>query len=129
MDKQWGPTVQHRELYGVSWDRSWWKEYKKGMCIYIHIYIYICMYVWLGHFAVQQKLALHCKSTIIKNFLNIYNLLFKMICVVFLHFCFAFSLTSWCFLRSLTRETTSTPVLSQNLLVVRLILRHFLTLL
>ena len=25
------------------------------------------MYVWLGHFAVQQKLAQHCKSTIIKN--------------------------------------------------------------
>ena len=30
---------------------------RKGMCI--------C--VWLGHFAVQQKLVLQCKSTTIKN--------------------------------------------------------------
>ena len=27
----------------------------------------MCMYVWLGHSAVQQKLAQHCKSTIIKK--------------------------------------------------------------
>ena len=25
MDKQWGPTAQHRELYPISWDRAWWK--------------------------------------------------------------------------------------------------------
>ena len=25
------------------------------------------LYVWLGHFAVQQKLTEHCKSTIIQN--------------------------------------------------------------
>ena len=25
MNKQQGPTVQHRELYPVSWDRPWWK--------------------------------------------------------------------------------------------------------
>ena len=36
----------------------------------IHIYIYI--YVWLGRFAVQQKLTEHCNSTII-NFLKSYE--------------------------------------------------------
>jgi len=25
MDKQWGPTIQHRELCPISWERSWWK--------------------------------------------------------------------------------------------------------
>ena len=30
MDKQQGPTVQHRELYLISWDRPWWKELKKN---------------------------------------------------------------------------------------------------
>ena len=29
--------------------------------------MYVCMYVWLGHFAVQQKLTGHCKSTIIEK--------------------------------------------------------------
>ena len=28
------------------------------------------MYVWLNHFAVQQKLTQHCKSTIYFNFLR-----------------------------------------------------------
>ena len=53
-DNQWGPTVQHKELYPVSWAKSWWKIRKR-------------MYIgaWLDHFSVQQKLAQHCKSTII----------------------------------------------------------------
>ena len=25
MDKQWGPTLLHRQLYPISWDRLWWK--------------------------------------------------------------------------------------------------------
>ena len=37
MDKQWGRTVQHRELYPISWVRIWWKIVWKKM--------YICMYV------------------------------------------------------------------------------------
>ena len=24
MGKQWGPTIQHRELYSISWHRPWW---------------------------------------------------------------------------------------------------------
>ena len=55
MDKQRGPTVQHRELYPVTWDRTSWK------IIGEEEYIYIC----LGHFAEKQKLTQHCKSTII----------------------------------------------------------------
>ena len=50
MDKQWGPAIQHRELYPVSWDRTWWKIIWQGM------------YVYRGHFAVQWKLAQYCKS-------------------------------------------------------------------
>ena len=29
------------------------------------MYVYIC--VWLGYYAVQQKLTQHCKSTILKK--------------------------------------------------------------
>ena len=33
-------------------------------------YIYIYVYEWLGHFAVEHKLTEHCKSTIIKHLKN-----------------------------------------------------------
>ena len=45
-NNKWGPTVQHRELCPFSWDRTWWGWNEKKNV----------MYVWLGHFAVQQKL-------------------------------------------------------------------------
>ena len=50
------------------------------------IYIYICMYVWLGHFAVQQKLTGHCKSTIIekKSFKKNTPVIYAYLCV-FMH--------------------------------------------
>ena len=54
-DKQWGPTVQPRELCPISWDRPRWKITWERM--------YIC--VWLGCFAVQQKLVQHHISTIL----------------------------------------------------------------
>ena len=38
-------------------------DMRKRMCIYMCVYIYI----YLGHFAVQQKLAQNCKPTIIKK--------------------------------------------------------------
>ena len=47
MDRQQGPTEQHRELYSVSWNQPQWKR--------------IC--VELSHFAVQQKETQHCKSS------------------------------------------------------------------
>ena len=59
VDKPWGPAVQHRELYPITWDGTWWRRmWEKRMYIY----------VWLGHFAVQQKLTEHCKSAVVKNF-------------------------------------------------------------
>jgi len=51
------PTVQHKELYPISWDKPWWKRIQKIMCI--------CIY--LSHFDVQQKLTQHCKSTILQQ--------------------------------------------------------------
>ena len=27
----------------------------------------VCVYIWLGHFAIQQKLTEHCKSTMIEK--------------------------------------------------------------
>ena len=42
----------------IEHDRIWEKEWIV-MCVCIYTYI------WLGHFAVQQKLTEHCKSTII----------------------------------------------------------------
>ena len=35
MDKQWGPTVQHRELDPISWDRTWWKIVWEKRCKYM----------------------------------------------------------------------------------------------
>ena len=82
MDKQWGPSLQHRELYPVSWDRTWWKIVQEKECVYVciytalsHIYVHTLIYIhthiyiyeWLGHFAVQQKLAQHCKSAVLKK--------------------------------------------------------------
>ena len=59
VDKQQGPTVQHRELYSISYDSRNGKQYgKECVCMYIYIYIY----VKLNHLAVQQQLT-HCKST------------------------------------------------------------------
>ena len=37
MDKQWGPTVKKRELYALSWDRTWWKIIWEKECIYIYV--------------------------------------------------------------------------------------------
>ena len=34
MDKQWGPTVQHRDLCPVSWGRTRWNMVWKKYCIY-----------------------------------------------------------------------------------------------
>ena len=63
MDKQWGPAAQHRELHPISWDRPWWKivweKQSMGKRMYIH--------VRLGHYAVQQKLTQHYKSTTLIN--------------------------------------------------------------
>ena len=56
MDKQQGPTVEHRELYSTTCDKPQWKRILKRLCIYV------C--VKLHHFAVLQKLTQHCKSTI-----------------------------------------------------------------
>ena len=50
MDKQQGPTVQHRELHSIFCNKPQWKR------------IYRCITESL-HFAVCQKLTQHCKST------------------------------------------------------------------
>ena len=57
VDKHWDPAVQHKELYLVTYDGTWWRIMWEQKCIH----------VWLGHFAVQQKLTEHCKSTIIEK--------------------------------------------------------------
>ena len=54
-DKQWSPTVQHRELYPSSSGRTWRKIE----------YIYEWMNEWMGHYAVQQNLTQYYKSTIL----------------------------------------------------------------
>ena len=37
LDKQQGPTVEHRELYSISCDKPSWKTIWKRMCVYIYI--------------------------------------------------------------------------------------------
>ena len=48
---------------------------KKNVCVCVYTYIYI--YVQLIHFAVQQKLTQHCKSTIFKILKNILKRIFE----------------------------------------------------
>ena len=38
---------------------------RKAMCVYIYIHTHTRIYVGLGHFAIQQKLAQCCNSTIL----------------------------------------------------------------
>ena len=59
MDRQWDPAVWPKDLYLITCDGTWWRLMWKKMHVYIYVYIY------LSYFAVQQKLAEHCKSTII----------------------------------------------------------------
>ena len=51
------------------------KEYEKEckyiciyicVCVYIYIHIHTYIYIKLNHFAVQQKLTQHCKSTVLQ---------------------------------------------------------------
>ena len=37
------------------------------MCVYMHIDIYTHIHIRVGHFAIQQKLTEHCKSTIMEK--------------------------------------------------------------
>ena len=37
MDKQQGPTVQHRKLYSISCDKPKWKRIFKKLYIYVYV--------------------------------------------------------------------------------------------
>ena len=52
-----GPTTQHRELYPIFYDNLYRKESEKE---------WMCVYIYLNHFVVQQKLSQHWKSTILQ---------------------------------------------------------------
>ena len=56
MDKQQGPTVEHRELHSISCNKPWWKGTWK--CI------------TLNHFAVCRKLTQYCDATNTSVFKN-----------------------------------------------------------
>ena len=51
VDKQWGPAVQHKELYPITWDGTWWRIMWEKESGYIYIYIYICLTGSLYHTA------------------------------------------------------------------------------
>ena len=38
-DKHWGPTVQHRELDPISWERIWWKIIWEKECMYMYDWV------------------------------------------------------------------------------------------
>ena len=84
MDGEFGvgsPTVQHRELYPISWDRPWWKiawvgkknVWGNNLKIFLKNKKWLSqkkkknVYIWLGHYAAQQKVTQHCKSTILRK--------------------------------------------------------------
>ena len=56
MDKQQGPTVEHREVYSTSCNKSWWKGTWR--------------YIKLNHFAVCRKLTQYCEATILQFLKN-----------------------------------------------------------
>ena len=43
VDKQWDLAVEHRELYSVTCDGTWWGIMweEECVCIYVCVYIYI----------------------------------------------------------------------------------------
>ena len=49
LDKQWSLIVQCRELYPISWVRTWWKIVWEKKCVYMYknIYIYMYVYIWM----------------------------------------------------------------------------------
>ena len=53
IDRQQGPTVQHRELYSISCNKlnhdrkEHEKAYIYSLYIYIYIYIYIKLYIYI----------------------------------------------------------------------------------
>ena len=63
VDEQWGPTVQHPELYPGSWDRPRWKITWEGECVYVRAWVTL-LYGRNWHNTVHQ---LHFNKTLIKN--------------------------------------------------------------
>ena len=57
MDKQQGPTVQHRELYSISCNKPQWKRIYIYIYKYKYIYVYIYIYIYIYNFAVHEKLT------------------------------------------------------------------------
>ena len=41
------------------------------------VYVYICVYIYLNHFAVRLKVTQHCKSTILQFFKKLILLISK----------------------------------------------------
>ena len=60
MDKQWGPTVQHRELYSVFWGRPWWTTVWEKECIHVYDWSVCCM--------AETGTALQINYTLTKKF-------------------------------------------------------------
>ena len=54
---QRGPAVQHRKLPSILWLSMWEKNRRE----------WICVYVWMGHFVVQQKLSQPFKLTVLQE--------------------------------------------------------------
>ena len=46
-----------------TYDGSWRKVMWEKECIHTHTQTHVHTYVWLGHFAEQEKLKEHCKPT------------------------------------------------------------------
>ena len=47
VDKQQGPTVQHRELFNILWETIMENNMGKNVCVCIYVYIYIYMWNWV----------------------------------------------------------------------------------
>ena len=67
IEKQHGSTYSTGNKIQYPMIKLNGKEYEKE-CVYIYIYTYIYTYIYVkqNHFALQQKLIQHCKSTILQ---------------------------------------------------------------
>ena len=59
--------IAHRIISNHLWWDMMEDNVRKRIYIYIYVWLCVCVclcVIWLGHFAVHQKLTEHCKSTI-----------------------------------------------------------------
>ena len=59
MDDKWDPSVQHWELYPISWDRTWRKIVGEKECVFMYDWV-TALYSRNWHNTVNQLYSNKC---------------------------------------------------------------------